>query len=173
VEPDYNNGRRALFQGRGGGFAAIAAILPWSSTLIHWNDNAGLAKAVNTPNIWGSVRDFFNSGAFGAMLLWGFFILILPTIMGLHEHNDAFAIMEDKAERFCDCCRSPLACIFGTLTAILLIRSFPSFNLRVVGLWVIWLNNRNNLPMFLLLRQVLVLGRITGFLVGSPLHSFG
>ncbi len=93
--------------------------------------------------------------------------------MGLHEHNDAFAIMEDKAERFCDCCRSPLACIFGTLTAILLIRSFPSFNLRVVGLWVIWLNNRNNLPMFLLLRQVLVLGRITGFLVGSPLHSFG
>lgn len=44
--------------------------------------------------------------------------------------------------------------------------SFPSFNLRVVGLWVIWLNNRNNSPMFLLLRQVLVLGRRTGFFGG-------
>jgi hypothetical protein len=57
VEPDYDNGRRALFQGRGGRFAAIAAILHWSSTLIRWNDNAGSAKAVNTTNIWGSMRD--------------------------------------------------------------------------------------------------------------------
>ncbi len=77
----------------------------------------------------GVRRGFFDSGAFGAMLLWFFFILILPTIMGLHDHNDAFAFMEDKAERFCDCCRSPLACIFGTLAAILLI---PALLLPVI-----------------------------------------
>lgn len=244
-EPDYYaNGRRPLFLGRGGGFAAIAAILlafqavlfiasyilPWSSTLIRWNDNAGAATQLSTTNVWGSMRDFFNSGAFGALVVWGFFILILPTIawlilqpmqishyysspeaikrrgccgppciqqtleliwklvafgiflqvityaanrvsigwnnanvdlitvalsglalftlavllgmlyaalvrrhmndtMGLHEQNDAFAIMEGNAERYCDCCRSPLACIFGTLAAVLLV---PALLLPVI-----------------------------------------
>jgi hypothetical protein len=115
VEPDYDNGRRALFQGRGGGFAAIAAILPWSSTLIRWNDNAGSAKAVNTTNIWGSMRDFFNSGAFGAMLLWGFFILILPTIAWfvLQPMQTSHYYSSPDAIRRRGCCGPP--CIQQTL----------------------------------------------------------
>jgi len=242
VEPGYDYARS--FHGRGGGFAAIAAILlalqavlfiasyilPWSSTLLRWNDNATAATPLSTTNVWGSMRDLFNSGAIGALVLWAFFILILPTIawfilqpmqishyysspdairrrgccgppciqqtleliwklvafgiflqvityaanrvsigwnnanvdlmtvalsglalftlavllgmlyaalvrrhmndtMGLHERSDAFAIMEEEAERTCGCCRSPLACIFGFLAAILLI---PALLLPVI-----------------------------------------
>mmetsp|Transcript_26773 Transcript_26773/g.38393 ORF Transcript_26773/g.38393 Transcript_26773/m.38393 type:complete len:440 (-) Transcript_26773:1365-2684(-) len=83
----------AILSNRGGGFAAIAAIMlalqaslfissyfvPWSSTLLRWNDNAA-PTALNTTRVWGNMGDFFHSGAIGAMLLMGLFIFVLPTI---------------------------------------------------------------------------------------------